>query len=97
MACRWRHCTIFHTYKTNPRFLRLRMPATHSVCGGLCGRGFNADCLKVADIGYGLERDNIMRAVYVIAERSSRSHPFNAGRGWLELTVKAHACRQDRL
>ena len=39
----------------------------------------------MADMGFGLSREDIMRMEFVIAERMGKSHPFkdeSAGRGW---------------
>ena len=51
------------------------------------GEALINDILEMADIGYGLGREDIMQTAYVIAEKSGQSHPFKngmAGRGWLD-------------
>lgn len=43
--------------------------------------------IDMADMGFGLSREDIMRIAFVIAERMGKSHPFkdeSAGRGWYE-------------
>ena len=40
--------------------------------------------VKMADMGFGLTREDIMRLAFVIVDRSGRKHPFHdgkAGRG----------------
>ena len=44
-------------------------------------------CIKMSDIGFGLGRDDVMRAAFAIVEKSGRPHSFKngmAGRGWWE-------------
>ena len=44
-------------------------------------------CAKMADMGFGLSRDDVMHTAYKIAESSGRKHPFSdgaAGRTWLD-------------
>jgi hypothetical protein len=43
--------------------------------------------LEMADRGFGLVSEDLMRTAFTIVERSGRPHPFRsgmAGRGWLE-------------
>ena len=43
--------------------------------------------VQMADVGFGLTREDIMRLAFNIAEKSGRKHPFSgnkAGRGWFE-------------
>ena len=43
--------------------------------------------IEMSDRGFGLNREDIMRLAFTIAEQSGRSHPFHdgmAGRGWLD-------------
>ena len=47
----------------------------------------------MSDRGFGLNREDIMRLAFTIAERSGRSHPFHdgmAGRGWLDAFRSRH-------
>ena len=47
----------------------------------------------MADMGYGLSREMVMRMAYLIAEKSHRKHPFtgeSAGRSWFESFKKRH-------
>lgn len=47
----------------------------------------------MADMGYGLSRDDIARTAFQILERSKRPHPFQdglAGRAWLQGFLKRH-------
>ena len=42
-------------------------------------------CVNMADMGYGLSREDVMRTAYNLAEKSGRKHPFTnglAGRAW---------------
>jgi len=44
-------------------------------------------CVEMADLGFGLQHDDVQRLAYQIAERSGHKHPFtdgSAGRGWFE-------------
>ena len=43
--------------------------------------------IQMADMGYGLSREDVMFMAYAIVERSGRKHPFQndkAGRGWFD-------------
>ena len=43
--------------------------------------------IDMADMGFGLSREDIMRMAFIIAERTGKSHTFkdeSAGRGWYE-------------
>lgn len=43
--------------------------------------------IDMADMGYGLSREMVMRMAYLIAEKSGRQHPFSgesAGRSWFD-------------
>ncbi len=43
--------------------------------------------IDMADMGYGLSRELVMRIAYIIAEKSRKKHPFtgeSAGRSWFE-------------
>ena len=49
--------------------------------------------IEMADRGFGLVSEDLMRAAFTIAERSGRPHPFHdgmAGRGWLEAFRHRH-------
>ena len=49
--------------------------------------------IEMADRGFGLVSEDLMRTAFTIAERSGRSHPFRngmAGRGWLEAFRRRH-------
>ncbi len=56
------------------------------------------DCLaryvvEMADMGFGLTREDIMRLAFVIIDKSGRAHPFRdgkAGRGWFEAFRARH-------
>ena len=44
-------------------------------------------CVKMADMGFGLSRDDVMLIAFKIAESSGREHPFTkgtAGRAWFD-------------
>ena len=44
-------------------------------------------CIKMADMGFGLSRDDVMHTAFKIAEASGRKHPFSAGsagRAWFD-------------
>ena len=44
-------------------------------------------CLKMADMGFGLGREDVMCTAYLIAEKSGRKHPFKseiAGQAWMD-------------
>lgn len=44
-------------------------------------------CIDMADMGYGLSRENVMRTAYRIVEKSGRKHPFQngmGGRAWFD-------------
>ena len=44
-------------------------------------------CINMADMGFGLSCDDVMRTAFKIAENSGRHHPFvkgSAGRAWFE-------------
>ena len=46
-----------------------------------------AYCIKMADMGFGLARTDVMQIAFKIAESSGRSHPFTkdtAGRAWFD-------------
>ena len=50
--------------------------------------------IKMADMGFGLSRDDVMLTAYKIAEHSGRSHPFakgTAGRSWFDIFRSRHA------
>ena len=47
----------------------------------------------MADRGFGLQSEDLMRTAYTIMERSGRPNPFRngmAGKGWLEAFRKRH-------
>ncbi len=49
--------------------------------------------MQMAEMGFGLTREDISRVAYSIAERSRRQHPFKdgkAGRGWFEGFMGRH-------
>ena len=49
--------------------------------------------VKMADMGYGLTREIVMRLAYTIAEKLHRKHPFgskSAGRSWFEGFKRRH-------
>jgi hypothetical protein len=49
--------------------------------------------IEMADRGFGLTPDDLMKLAYTIADKSGRPHPFRngiAGRGWLEGFRKRH-------
>jgi hypothetical protein len=49
--------------------------------------------INMADMGYGLSREMVMRIAYVIAEKSHKKHPFSgesAGRSWFDGFKKRH-------
>ena len=49
--------------------------------------------VDMADMGFGLSRDDIRFTAYKIAEKCGRSHPFQneiAGRAWLDGFMKRH-------
>ena len=49
--------------------------------------------ISMADMGYGLSREMVMRIAYVIAEKSHKNHPFSggsAGRSWFDGFKKCH-------
>jgi len=49
--------------------------------------------IEMADRGFGLQSEDLMRLAYVIVSRSGRPHPFHngmAGRGWMEGFRKRH-------
>lgn len=50
-------------------------------------------CIKMSDIGFGLGREDVMRAAFAIVEKSGRPHSFKngmAGRGWWEGYMRRH-------
>ena len=52
-------------------------------------------CIEMADRGFGLGKEDVMRFAFQIAEKMNESHPFQdgmAGRGWYEgfLTRNPH-------
>ena len=52
--------------------------------------------IEMADRGFGLVSEDVMRAAFTIVEQSGRPHPFHdgmAGRGWLE----AFRCRHPEI
>ena len=49
--------------------------------------------IEMADRGFGLTNEDLMRTAFAIVERSGRPHPFHdgmAGRGWLEAFRQCH-------
>ena len=43
--------------------------------------------IQMADMGFGLTREDVMRTAFLIVDKSGREHPFSngmAGRGWFE-------------
>ena len=49
--------------------------------------------IEMADRGFGLVSEDLMKAAFAIVERSGRPHPFHdgvAGRGWLEAFRRHH-------
>ena len=49
--------------------------------------------IEMADRGFGLKSEDLMRTAYTIMERSGRPNPFSngmAGKGWLEAFKKRH-------
>ena len=51
--------------------------------------------ITMADMGYGLTREMVMRIAYVLAEKLQNKHSFKgemAGRYWFEGFRKRHAC-----
>ena len=47
----------------------------------------------MADMGFGLTREDVMRMAFVIVEKTQRPHPFesgHAGRGWNEGFMAHH-------
>ena len=43
--------------------------------------------VQIADMGFGLTREDVMRTAFLIVDKSGREHPFingMAGRGWFE-------------
>ena len=49
--------------------------------------------IEMADRGFGLTTEDLMRTAFAIVERSGRPHPFHdgmAGRGWLEAFRQRH-------
>jgi hypothetical protein len=49
--------------------------------------------IKMADMGYGLNRETVMRLAYTIVDRAGRKHPFTgetAGRSWFDGFRKRH-------
>ena len=52
-------------------------------------------CIKMADMGFGLSRDDVMLTAFRIAESSGRKHPFQkgaAGRAWFDGFRSRHPC-----
>ena len=50
-------------------------------------------CMKMADMGFGLSRSNVMIVAFKIAEASGRKHPFSdgsAGRAWFDGFTSRH-------
>jgi hypothetical protein len=50
-------------------------------------------CIEMADRGFGLSREDVMRFAYQIAEKMKKPHPFQnntAGRGWYEGFLSRH-------
>ena len=50
-------------------------------------------CIEMADRGFGLGREDVMRFAFQIAEKMNKSHPFQngmAGRGWYEGFLSRH-------
>jgi len=45
-------------------------------------------CIQMADMGFGLTKEDIMRSAFLLAEKSGMKHPFSksgkAGRAWFE-------------
>ena len=44
-------------------------------------------CIQMADMGFGLSKEDIMRSAFLLAEKSGLKHPFKngkAGRAWFE-------------
>lgn len=49
--------------------------------------------VKMADMGYGLSRDDIMRVAFQIGEKTKKPHPFKngaAGKSWLQGFLNHH-------
>ena len=50
-------------------------------------------CIEMADRGFGLSREDVMRFAFQIAEKMKKPHPFHdsmAGRGWYEGFLSCH-------
>jgi len=50
-------------------------------------------CIKMADMGFGLSREDVMMTAFRIVESSGRKHPFTngiAGRAWFDLFRTRH-------
>ena len=47
----------------------------------------------MADMGYGIRRETVMKMAFTIAEKASKSHPFKegtVGRAWFEGFLRRH-------
>ena len=52
-------------------------------------------CMKMAEMGFGLTREDLLRVGYLVAEKCGRKHPWSAddgvaGRAWLEGFMSRH-------
>ena len=52
-------------------------------------------CMKMAEMGFGLGRDDVLRVGFRVAEKSGRPHPWDpdsgvAGRAWFEGFMSRH-------
>ena len=47
-------------------------------------------CLKMADMGFSLSRDDVMRMAFSIVRKVGQSHPFSGERAWLAGFMSRH-------